>query len=100
MRICLDFDGVLHDAQHPLKGRKMGPPIDGALQGVYQLKAEQHTLVIHTARAQTEAQAKHIYAWLLFYGFPRIAVSVPKPIAHVYVDDRGMRFTSWPLSLP
>ena len=100
MRICLDFDGVLHDSKHPNAGRKMGPPIDGALNGVYQLQAAGHTLVLHTARAQTEAQAQHIYAWLRFYGFPRIAVSIPKPIADCYVDDKGLRFTSWPITLP
>ena len=100
MRITLDFDGVLHDAKHPLAGRKMGPPIDGALRGVFELRAAGHTLVIHTSRVQAEKQAQHVYAWLRFYGFPQIPVSVPKPVADLYVDDRGVHFTSWPLSLP
>ena len=97
MRVCLDFDGVLHDAQHPLKGRKMGPPIDGALAGVAALRAAGHTLVLHTVRVATDAQAKHVYDWLRFYGFPRIPVSVPKPMADRYVDDRAFVFVSWPL---
>ena len=100
MIICLDFDNTLHDAHHPMAGRKMGPPMPGALGAVQQLRAAGHRLVIHTSRVQQESQAEHVYAWLKYYGFPRIPVSVPKPIAEVYVDDRAVRFASWAEALP
>ena len=95
MIVCLDFDGVLHDSQHPLRGRKMGPPMPGALEAVAEMRRRGYRLVIHTSRVAVERQAQHVYDWLKFYGFPMIPVKVEKPPADVYVDDKGYQFEGW-----
>jgi hypothetical protein len=100
MRIGLDFDGVLHDAKHPIPGRRMGPPMPGALEGVDALLLAKHTLTVCTARRG--AEDGHVAAWLAFYGFPvaLMPVTSRKPDVDLLVDDKALRFTSWPLVLP
>ena len=73
----------------------MGPPIIGACDGVWALWRAGHDLTIHTCRVQNEAQAAHVEAWLAYFGFPRVPVIVPKPIADVYVDDHALVFVTW-----
>lgn len=92
--ICLDFDGVLHDAANPVPGRRMGLPLPGALDAVKFL-ARRHTLLIYTARVHAPDRAQHILDWLTYYGFPQIGVRAFKPVADLYVDDKGFRFTGW-----
>lgn len=93
--ICLDFDGVIHDTSTVPKGRKMGRPVKGAGQAVYDLQKAGHTVVIHTSRVQQESQLGHVYDWLAYFGFYQIEVCLAKPPADVYVDDKGLRFTGW-----
>ena len=97
MRIVLDFDGVLHDAAHPIAGRKMGPPVEGALAAVHHLIDQGHELVIHTCRWRPEIDgpANHILQWLDYWKFPKLTVSMLKPVADLYIDDRGYHFTDW-----
>jgi hypothetical protein len=97
MRICLDLDGVLHDHKNPAPGRRMGPPIDGALESVRALIAQRHDLVICTASAGDGRGGFHyVHDWLRYFGFPPgIEVTCIKPDADVYLDDRGYRFRSW-----
>lgn len=96
-RICLDFDGVLHNPYDRTEGYRMGQPVAGALDAVRALVAHGHTLVIHSARIQTVGDAKHVYDWLDYFGFGRYidCVSLPKPLADLYVDDKGYRFSNW-----
>jgi hypothetical protein len=93
--ICLDFDGVLHDSAHPIPHRRMGPPISGALEGVQALQRAGHRLIIHSARCHDDARVDHVYSWLHYFGFGHIDVSLTKPMADVYLDDKAVRFTSW-----
>lgn len=97
MRICLDFDGVLHDAAHPIPHRQMGPPIEGALDAVRILRRH-HTLVVCTARPRVE----HVCDWLNYYGFgfARSDVTNTKPQADIYLDDKGVHFEDWLTTLP
>jgi hypothetical protein len=83
----------------------MGKPIEGALQAVKVLLLNGHTVVVHSSRAQTEMQAHHVWEWLTYYEFPTLTntkppggiveLSVAKPLADVYVDDKGLRFVEW-----
>ena len=91
MRICLDFDGVLHDHAHRAPGKKMGPPIDGAHDAVWRLVRQGHEVTVHTSRVKMIAAREHVERWLAYFDFPPLAVHVFKPDADVYVDDRGLR---------
>lgn len=99
MKVCLDFDGVLHDAAHPVAGRKMGPPVDGAFEAVRALQRDGHDLIVQTARVMNEDRALHVHDWLSYWGFPPLHISIGKPMADVYLDDKGLRFRDWPSSL-
>lgn len=94
MIICLDFDNVIHDSKNIDKGRKMGKPLPGALEGVEKL-LESHELVIHTNRVKDTFDTGHIMSWLDYFNFPEIPISISKPQADLYLDDKGFKFTSW-----
>lgn len=99
VRICLDFDGVIHDAAHPVPGRLMGPPVEGALAAVNYLIDQGHTLVVHTARIREGDNGTHVVQWLAYWKFPEIPVALRKPYADVYVDDKGLRFGNWDIAI-
>ena len=73
-----------------------GPPVDGMKELLQSLKAKGHEILIFTTRGNSE-----IAAWCKLHGMPydfinrnpHIQGNNPgKPIADVYVDDRGIRF--------
>jgi hypothetical protein len=99
LTICLDFDGVLHDAAHPLPHRRMGPPLPGALAAIEELQRQGHSLTVHTARVRTEEQLRHVEDWLAYFGFRNVPVFLLKPMADVYLDDKAMRHVEWEQSL-
>ena len=98
MIIALDFDGVVHDRANPKPGRRMGPPFNEAKIGVEVLLAQGHEVFIHTCMAQNESGHKAVADWLDYYSFPYLEI-VEKPLADVYIDDRGLHHWSWPSTL-
>lgn len=87
---AVDFDGTIHDIKHPVPGRKMGAPIEGALVAIRELK-KRGTVIIFTQRGDDKA----VRDWLTFYQFPWMEVTNIKPRADVYIDDKGLRFINW-----
>lgn len=87
-RICLDFDGVLHDCTRWRETEHTNDPVPGALAFVQELVAEFYEVVVLTARP-----APVVTAWLERYGFPTLDVTDRKPAALIYIDDKGFRFT-------
>jgi hypothetical protein len=73
----------------------MGPPLAGARDACWTLHRQGHDLVIHTARVRSIDQTRHVYDWLKFFDFPPLLVLPTKPVADVYVDDRGLHHESW-----
>ena len=96
MKIALDFDGVLHDAAHPPTGKKMGPPIVGAVDAVKLLRARGHDVVVFTYRGSSPG---HVQEWLKYFGFPQLVVTDVKQDFDLLIDDRAVRFIDWPLTL-
>lgn len=90
--IAVDFDRTIHDIDHPVAGRRMGPPLDGAVEGMKALVAKGHTLVIFTARPDPT----HVEAWMRFYEIPFSRVTnIKSADFDVFLDDKAVRFTSW-----
>ncbi len=99
MRVCIDFDGVIHDYSEGYKdGSLYGDPIKGAIDNIVKLHEAGHEIYILTAR--DKEQHKKIESWIRKY-LPNshkeipIVVSNIKPPAGVYVDDRAIHFKNW-----
>jgi 5'(3')-deoxyribonucleotidase len=95
--IAIDFDGVIHKYS---KGWQNGaiydPPMDGALDAVKKL-ATNNRLIIFSTRAKDPKMRLEMLAWLNKHGFASYfsKVTHEKAIAHIYIDDRGLRFADW-----
>jgi hypothetical protein len=107
--IAVDFDGVIHAYG---KGWQDGTiydlPMPGALDGLRTLM-ETYAVYIHTSR-----EVEQVVPWLEQYGFEVtgddrgltfwndtgiVLVTNRKLPALAYIDDRGIRFESWPQAL-
>lgn len=99
--ICVDFDGVVHAYSKGWHdGTCYDDPLYGAAVGLAALLDQGWRVIIHTARDPAAA-----IAWMdqrLDRGLcDRLFIWTGrgKPIAHVYLDDRGLRFESWDQAL-
>jgi hypothetical protein len=88
--VCVDMNGVLDmytgwkDADH------WDRPRAGAIDFLRQLRGNGFRVVVFTTR-----YADDVWRWLHTHGFAAYvdAVTDRKPPAHVFVDDRAVRFT-------
>lgn len=90
--IAVDFDGVIMDPHNRKPGRRMGEPVEGAIEAVNHLKRQGHTIIIHTVRGN---RPDHIADWLRYFKIPYDQITDIKPEADCYLDDKCVRFTSW-----
>lgn len=87
MHIVFDFDGVIRDST-------TNEPIEGAVKGLLKYAKEGNKITILTAN-----NVSFVQQWL-FEKMPK-AVSVidrvtsQKPVADMYIDDRGVKFIDW-----
>ncbi|MGW3272257.1 hypothetical protein ACWDFH_12395 [Streptomyces kronopolitis] len=104
----VDFDGVLHNRTNT-GSVPDGDPLPGALDAVRQLMAT-YAVFIHTTR-----RPDLVVNWLARHGLPAIVddqegrqfwseqgtllVTRQKIVAVAYIDDRAIRFESWPQAL-
>lgn len=91
MILAIDFDGVLC-SENVRPGRRMGDPIEGAIEAMQALKVKGYTLIIHTVRGE---RPKHVVDWLVYWGIPFDDVTRIKPDADLFIDDRAVHFESW-----
>ena len=92
MILAIDFDGVIHNWQQPKPDRKMGPPMEGAKEAITRLKRDGYHIIIHSCN-----RAGVIADWMAYYEIPYTSVwqGQGKPVADRYLDNLGVRFTSW-----
>ena len=88
--ISVDFDRVLHDIDHPIEGKRMGPPINNAPEFMKVLSERGFVLDVYTLHPGQEVRD-----WLDYYKIPYHTVSNIKPDAILYIDDKGYRFKEW-----
>lgn len=110
MTVAVDFDGVVHGYSRGWQdGSIYDPPVPGAFDGLRALMAS-HSVFIFTSRPLAP-----VAEWLVTRGGfevvidnddrefwnerGRLLVTRRKLPAVVYVDDRGIMFTSWPQAL-
>jgi uncharacterized protein YmfQ (DUF2313 family) len=92
MILAIDFDGVVHDHKHPIAGRRMGAPIEGAKEALTMLKRH-HKIIIHSVWGGSGKQV--IADWMKYYGIPYDDITNIKPQADHYIDDKAIHFTNW-----
>ena len=97
MNIAVDFDGVIHRYSKGWHdGTIYDEPMEGARDALGHLMDKGHRIIIHSARENHVLMA----VWMENHNIPYSCVHVGnKPRAHVYIDDRGLRFVSWPQAL-
>ena len=93
MKIAIDFDGTICERNGiPTIGTvTFSPPMSGALDAVIFLKKLGHEVWIFTSNPNI----KLVKSWLKLHNFPKLEVTNTKKPAHVYIDDRALRFTNW-----
>lgn len=96
MILAIDFDNVVHDQKHPLPGGRMGAPIEGAADAMYDLKQQGHKLIIHSVGG---GNSKYISDWLEYYEIPYDLITNIKPNADYYLDDKAVHFDNWDQAL-
>lgn len=94
MILAIDFDGVIHDFKHPIKGRRMGAPILGTKEALQDFKKRGHTIIVHTVWGDEKGQ-KTIGDFMKYYGIPYDSITNIKPQADFYIDDKAIRFQDW-----
>jgi hypothetical protein len=95
MILAIDFDGVIHDFKHPIPGRRMGGPIDGAAEALTRFKQRGDEIVIFTVWGGTEQGRETIRKWLDYYQIPFSSITNEKVNADYYIDDKAITFTAW-----
>ena len=109
--VAVDFDGVIHDYKRGwFDGAIYGEPLPGAIEALQELAAK-YAVVVHSTR-----DPEQIAPWLTERGITcrtddafderefwdvigTVLISQRKYPAIAYIDDRGIRFISWPQAL-
>lgn len=107
-RICVDFDGVIHDYRDGYKGGVLyGGLVPGSRESLLQLTSLGLEVYIFTSRliekdrSQTEVwnTKRDLTTWLEDHGIIRpthyFDLTGHKIGAVAYIDDRGIRFVDW-----
>jgi predicted phosphatase len=90
--IAVDFDGVIHDFKNPVKGRRMGAPIEGTQDALKRLRGLGWKIIIFSVWG---GEPKAIKDFMDYYKLPYDSITNIKPQADVYLDDKAVRFTNW-----
>ena len=94
--IAIDLDGVICTEEKTFE-RPLAQLIPGAKDGVNELYAKGHTIIIWTARGWEQYKVTKV--WLEDQGINFHALLMGKPIVDIFLDDRAIRFTGWPNSI-
>lgn len=121
MTYSIDFDACIHDYHGGWKdGSIYGWLVPGAAEAIQTLLAQQHSVFILTTRSPSQiklwfdllndAPAPNLIHWAYdtipwwriilskffekyrFWNEPWVGITNTKLIAHIYIDDRGLKF--------
>jgi capsule biosynthesis phosphatase len=105
MRIAIDIDGTICELKKPEQSYADVAPLPGAAEKIRGLKAAGHYIILLTARHMKTCsgnvgmvvarQGAVLFSWLEEHDIPYDEIWFGKPHADVYIDDNGLRFTTW-----
>ncbi len=93
MIIALDLDGTICEEKQTFS-RPLAKLLPGAAESVAHLKAQGHRVILYTARGWAEYEVAK--QWLADNKVAHDELLMGKPIVDAFIDDRAVRFTSWP----
>lgn len=96
--IAVDFDDCLQHRVTSKPGEIFGEPITGSLEALHYL-CRKYRVVIHTCVAHTPAGWTAVHKWLEGHNASYHEITAVKPIADIYLDNKGLRFTDWETAL-
>tara|TARA_R110002020_G_scaffold182598_1_gene378225 strand:+ start:7027 stop:7383 length:357 start_codon:yes stop_codon:yes gene_type:complete len=110
MRICIDVDGTIVPTRQQDQKYEDLVPFKNAVAAIQQLKANGHEIILLTARHMLTCnnnigkivakQGNILIPWLNKWKIPYDELHFGKPLADIYVDDRGMPFNgNWTKTL-
>jgi hypothetical protein len=94
--IAIDMDGVICMEERTFD-RPLADPIPRAIESVNAIHNDGHTVIIWTARGWEQFRSTE--EWLKRHGVSYDVLLMGKPIVDVFIDDRAVRFNSWPVDL-
>ena len=94
--VAIDMDGVICKEERTFD-RPLAEPIPGAVDAVNSIHKSGHTVIIWTARGWE--QFKTTQDWLRRYEVSYDVLLMGKPLVDIFIDDRAIRFRSWPIDL-
>jgi hypothetical protein len=97
LRICVDFDGVIHSYKSGWKGADVIPdePVEGAFEALTTYLETGYAVAVYSSRSGQEGGIEAMKNWFLQHGFEELgALEFPeqKPPAVFYIDDNGFKF--------
>ncbi|GJG88435.1 hypothetical protein tb265_36160 [Gemmatimonadetes bacterium T265] len=110
LRIAVDLDGTICALRRPGESYADVAPMPGAADRLRELRAAGHYVIIITARNMATCEGnlgrvmKNVgrltLEWLDRHGIEYDEIYFGKANAHVYIDDRAHRFSSWDAVTP
>lgn len=93
MTVAVDFDGVIHSYTSGWQGPAEipDPPIEGVAEALRTLRTV-FEVVVYSTRCATPEGLGAVRKYLRENGIEVDRVADGKPIAFIYIDDRGYRF--------
>ncbi len=95
MRICLDFDGVIHSFTSQWINEDVIPdkPITGCREALASIKAMGAQIYIHSTRCHCRSGRKAIAHYMAKHHLVFDEIVEHKPVADLYIDDRAILFS-------
>lgn len=96
--ICIDFDGVIAQYKEWKGANHFGAPVSGVQNALKVLKKEGYRIIIFTTRQVSDSLKAYLKENDITYDYINENPDQPKdsnqgkPIADIYLDDRGMCF--------
>jgi hypothetical protein len=107
-QIAIDFDKVMHKSSKSFyDGTIYDEPIDGVDEALEKISRD-YKIIIHTCKANPDRPlvdgktgVELVWEWLKKYELHKYVTDIMygKPNAKYYIDDKGIRFTSWSQTL-
>ena len=105
MRICIDIDGTICETKSKNQSYSDVNPLPGAIKYIQQLKNEGNTIILYTARNMKTCNnnvgkvianiGMTTLSWLKKHNIPFDEIYFGKPLADVYIDDKGVEYHRW-----